>query len=137
MPEVMTKIVKRFIICFQPVSVVSLVLLICMVLIECCQQRIWDSIMCFDLPYPKACNSNLEWHCSMFLQILKDIPRMTSVAHLFQQTDVQEVSIERLSVHFIILPTPPHPFPPYFYLASANCNVMTISMKILGLFPDI
>lgn len=32
--------------------------------------------------------------CSrLFLQILKDIPRMTSLAHLFQQTVVQEVSI--------------------------------------------
>ena len=30
---------------------------------------------------------------ALFFQILKDIPRMTSLAHLFQQKPVQEVSI--------------------------------------------
>ena len=38
------------------------------------------------------CVGTVGWKCIIF-QILKDIPRMTSLAHLFQQKPVQEVSI--------------------------------------------
>ena len=34
----------------------------------------------------------LVWLIDLSLQILKDIPRMTSLAHLFQEKPVQEVS---------------------------------------------
>lgn len=44
---------------------------------------------CFTVGF---CVGTVGWKCIIF-QILKDIPRMTSLAHLFQQKPVQEVSI--------------------------------------------